>query len=337
MAAVVRYNGIGDLTLSAHNYVHTFFPRGVTWLGAELDCVLRGGHLPSVHSQAEYDLVKAAVWGDWGFWIGGNDRAQEGLWTWTDGSPWTWASWATADMPPQLEQMPRNGTGEDCAIQRTSHYPPAGVEHWIDAGCAGQVTYVCYIPSNLDGRNFPLEQLIRLVHQARAAGVTLEQIWSKVEQIKITYMSREVRTASGINIAMSEMVIKPGQDRCSGGSLEPSHTGILVNTLVEGFPFFKNQEDKVSPEDIKSGFNLFTYVSLCPLDTLDVLNFFKALMRTESPKTIIQTMMNSLKPGSLPDKVYTRLTAKLYTRLDRDKVINLSLGKQVNTNLCKKN
>ena len=54
-------------------------------------------------------------------------------------------------------------------------------------------------------------------------------------------------------------------------------------------------------------------------------------MRTESPKTIIQTMMNNLQPGSLPDRVYTRLTAKLYARLDLDKVLNLSLGKQVYT------
>ena len=106
----------------------------VTWVVAELECVKRGGHLPSIHSQADYDAVKEVVGGtDWATWIGGHDRVGggPGRWAWTDGTPWDWEDWRTAAMEPQKKQEPSDAPGEDCVIQHTSYYPPGGVEQGL--------------------------------------------------------------------------------------------------------------------------------------------------------------------------------------------------------------
>ena len=71
-----------------------------TWMGAEIECLKSGGHLPSVHSQVvvgdddddddgdeeqqphlhpqgEQDQLNAAITEDWAGWIGGSDQEME--------------------------------------------------------------------------------------------------------------------------------------------------------------------------------------------------------------------------------------------------------------------
>jgi len=65
------------------------------WFAAGLYCRNKGGHLASVHSDATNDFV-------WGMmnrtslnpiWIGGNDIDEEGVWKWTDCTPWDFTVW----------------------------------------------------------------------------------------------------------------------------------------------------------------------------------------------------------------------------------------------------
>ena len=89
-----------------------------------------------LHSQEDYDAVLDVAEQDWAVWIGGSDREEEGKWTWTDGTPWDWNKWATADMPPENRTMPDNSTGANCLIQRTLLFPPGGLGYWRDIICA---------------------------------------------------------------------------------------------------------------------------------------------------------------------------------------------------------
>ena len=55
------------------------------WQTAEDTCVSEGGHLASVHSQANADAIETLVGNT--AWIGFTDSAEEGKFVWSDGSP----------------------------------------------------------------------------------------------------------------------------------------------------------------------------------------------------------------------------------------------------------
>ena len=63
----------------------------LNWSAAEEFCVSKGGHLASVASPFHWRKLqnfirsKGIPW----MWLGGTDEANEGNWTWTDGSKWS--------------------------------------------------------------------------------------------------------------------------------------------------------------------------------------------------------------------------------------------------------
>lgn len=69
--------------------------RRYTWNQAKLDAESRGGHLATVGSQEEWDLIKPLVAGatkGW-TWLGGTDERVEGTFEWIDGTPWDFEAW----------------------------------------------------------------------------------------------------------------------------------------------------------------------------------------------------------------------------------------------------
>ncbi len=65
------------------------------WQPAEASCLSLGGHLASIHSKAEYNLVAGLLAG-YSFWIGGT-RSGSAEWTWSDGSAWDYELWYSED------------------------------------------------------------------------------------------------------------------------------------------------------------------------------------------------------------------------------------------------
>jgi hypothetical protein len=124
---------------------------------AEFACAIDGGHLASLHSQADQDLVNDMV--SESVWIGYHDNHQEGcsrnsvcghdcpvedtgfIWTdgtatdfvnWADGEPNDWATSGVSDCSQASE------TGiEDCTEMWR------GGDDWNDADCAANRKYVC--------------------------------------------------------------------------------------------------------------------------------------------------------------------------------------------------
>jgi hypothetical protein len=105
------------------------------WNEAEADCITQGGHLISVHDQATQDFLAgnafAIAGGDW--WMGLNDQSSEGLYVWSDGSPFDFASWAGGE--------PNNSGNEDCA-----HFPIWAGGNWNDLPCDVEARYICELP-----------------------------------------------------------------------------------------------------------------------------------------------------------------------------------------------
>ncbi len=81
--------------VNGHWYAETLQP--ATWSTAETEAVLSGGHLATIHSQAENDwlLQTFVLPNPPELWIGFTDEAVEDTWVWTSGDPVVFTSWET--------------------------------------------------------------------------------------------------------------------------------------------------------------------------------------------------------------------------------------------------
>uniref|UniRef100_A0A8B9KKX6 C-type lectin domain-containing protein n=1 Tax=Astyanax mexicanus TaxID=7994 RepID=A0A8B9KKX6_ASTMX len=77
---------------------------------SEENCVSAGGHLASMHSNADNVFIKDLVWNTTNSnavtWIGARDAGQLGKWVWTDGSAFDYSIWSNGqpDKYSPLEQ-----------------------------------------------------------------------------------------------------------------------------------------------------------------------------------------------------------------------------------------
>ncbi|XP_074518065.1 type-2 ice-structuring protein-like [Halichoeres trimaculatus] len=110
-----------------------YVTRPLTWPEAESNCRSLGGHLASVESLEEYDLMRSLIRGsksDPLVWLGGCDRFKEGEWEWIDGSPFNFTYWCPAE--------PNNKRNEDCLQMNFGN-----CKCWNDKGCGHRLTSYC--------------------------------------------------------------------------------------------------------------------------------------------------------------------------------------------------
>ena len=115
---------------SGHCYLWGDKPR--SWYKAEEFCEKEGGHLASVTSEAanEYIFEGKEKRKHDKIWLGGSDQEEEGVWKWSDGTPWNFQLWNL--------QEPSNVTDQDCLIQFGLN-----VKEWKDYPCNYERNFVC--------------------------------------------------------------------------------------------------------------------------------------------------------------------------------------------------
>ncbi|XP_076581431.1 type-2 ice-structuring protein-like [Chaetodon auriga] len=110
------------------NYV----PTPMTWAQAEKHCQGQGGHLASVHSFREYHeiqmMIKIRTHLYTVTWLGGYDVGREGVWFWSDGTPFKFNSWAAGEP---------NQTGYCLVMNFGDH------KKFDDQGCGYRRPFVC--------------------------------------------------------------------------------------------------------------------------------------------------------------------------------------------------
>ena len=116
-----------------------------SWEAARRDCQSRGGDLASIHSAAENQKAFELSRGG-NMWLGLNDRAVEGRWTWSDGTPLGYQRWSESGADSW-------GGDEDCA----GFWEGRGDGSWDDmygeASCSQPLPYLCGIGgSRKDGQ-----------------------------------------------------------------------------------------------------------------------------------------------------------------------------------------
>ena len=128
------------------------------WTEAEEFCKWQGGHLVSVTSKAinEYVVEGKRQRKISSVWVGGTDKKEEGVWTWTDCSSFKehkFTAWA--------HHQPSNGKGQDCV----DHWSKS----WNDVKCSGEKPFVCtkklcpYICPDLEGTKLAWDKVSKHV------------------------------------------------------------------------------------------------------------------------------------------------------------------------------
>ena len=101
-----------------------------TWSNASITCRAMGANLAAIESQEENVYIQHRHNGDKA-WIGLNDIATEGLFSWVDGCPDKFRYWA--------QNQPNDFRGEDCV-----HTLGAGHGYmWNDVDCSACHQYSC--------------------------------------------------------------------------------------------------------------------------------------------------------------------------------------------------
>ena len=115
------------------------------WNDAEDFCQMKGGHLASVGSEAtrQYleeganrvlaDGVAPSSDGIADFWLGGHDMKQEGVWKWTDGTPWEVEFWKPGE--PNNWKHP---AGVENCVEHNARW-----NGWNDDLCTKNQVFVC--------------------------------------------------------------------------------------------------------------------------------------------------------------------------------------------------
>ena len=117
-------------TFNGNEYRFCFNP--LRWSEAREACLAEGGDLVSIHNEATqqelFAMAMAIVPSNW--WLGLNDREEEGDYAWSDGTPFDFEAWA--------ENEPNNANNEDCV-----HWAEWSDGQWNDLPCDATLPYVC--------------------------------------------------------------------------------------------------------------------------------------------------------------------------------------------------
>ncbi|XP_042347054.1 galactose-specific lectin nattectin-like [Plectropomus leopardus] len=105
-----------------------------TWGEAEHFCTTIGGNLPSIHSDFEYQVLRAGILRASGahtnIWVGGYDATHEGIWLWSDGTKFDFNGWGKGE--------PNNSGGEHCMEMNFN-----GQDIINDMRCDRKKAFVC--------------------------------------------------------------------------------------------------------------------------------------------------------------------------------------------------
>ena len=75
------------------------------WIAAKADAEARGGHLATITSEEEWNIISSFFGNEVdGCLLGGTDAGHEGVWTWVTGEAWEYTRWETGE--------PNNGHDE---------------------------------------------------------------------------------------------------------------------------------------------------------------------------------------------------------------------------------
>ncbi|XP_071012458.1 C-type lectin domain family 4 member E-like isoform X1 [Oncorhynchus clarkii lewisi] len=113
--------------------------RKLNWKSAEEKCIELGAHLLVLNSEDELDYISQMIDAGKRYWVGLVERAQEGHWTWVDGTDYKSTPHFWDKGQPDDWQV--GVIGEDCGQLHDG--PHRRRKLWNDADCSLMYNYIC--------------------------------------------------------------------------------------------------------------------------------------------------------------------------------------------------
>ncbi|XP_021461417.2 asialoglycoprotein receptor-like 1 isoform X6 [Oncorhynchus mykiss] len=113
--------------------------RKLNWKSAEEKCIELGAHLLVLNSEDELDYISQMIDAGKRYWVGLVERAQEGHWTWVDGTDYKSTPHFWDKGQPDDWQV--GVIGEDCGQLHDG--PHRQRKLWNDADCSLMYNYIC--------------------------------------------------------------------------------------------------------------------------------------------------------------------------------------------------
>lgn len=130
----------------ANQHLYLYVNSERTWHEARNYCALQGGYLATIQTATENEFVYQLTGGNSNVWLGATDEAEEGVWSWVTGEPWTYKNWAEGEPNNSID------VGDVRGENFMSFLWPEAPSYWNDLSGSSQ-PFVCEwgpAASNLD-------------------------------------------------------------------------------------------------------------------------------------------------------------------------------------------
>ena len=158
-------------------------------------------------------------------------------------------------------------------------------------------------------RNKYLMKMINLASQTQGNNVSREVLISELIQYKKTMIDEKTL----------DMVTM-----CSGGQVRPFYYYHVFDGVKMDF-IEDDGEAHITDEDIETGFEMFSVLAYCPIETFQSYQFLNNLITTQTRRTIIKAIVNTIKSDKIKEHVNKRSFNRLFMVID--KKFDLFIGK----------
>ena len=135
-----------------------------------------------------------------------------------------------------------------------------------------------------------LVRTVRLAREARGRNITMEEILSAVFE-----GNERGREAALIN--KEEVCSK--EDPYSAYVMKPRYYDISYGVLTDSLTYTDTAHEDITEEDIRTGLEILASLRHCPDESVKIYGFIVNLLSTESPRTIIQSVVNTIEHGKI--------------------------------------
>ena len=335
------------------------FTEQKNWTAAEAHCQRGGGHLASVLSKEEQRAMETLADN---VWLGGTDKDDEGLWSWSDGSLWSFQNW---------ERSGNRGPESNCLKFYRSG--------WYDASCSWNSSFVCktndYTPMqghtalrlsfNAKELTFPS---FHVWYKYQVASQQLLNSWQKKKMtgFKLNWFIDNLNTDFNNSLSASDAwkttkvnvkyqngwlakiveLARQTENVTTEEALEKIiHTKIFNSTFLQTTKHCENgqltrnsmvfdevfnlidndSEGHVTSDDLKAGFMIYSVLTYCPINEVKMHKFLHNLITSESSKTVIKAIINSIEMGDMTNIFSKEMVAEFYLALKKN--VNLKYDK----------
>ena len=328
-----------------------------TWDAAKTHCQSEGGHLASILSEDEQEEVKNVSSGIKHIWLGGSDEDQEGVWRWTDGSPWGFTRktfYASRGDSYNCLELFRGDAWRDYMCTKTAYFVCKfqTVKLKIENNSVSleftkaQLNFVAFTdlktslenikPDNLEISCF-LKDNKGNIRKPTIPAWTLQPAIPRYQDDQIVKMIDLASKLNAKNLTIDEVLEKALKGKqnfietelfkyttmCAGGQLRAGKYDSIVEDM--NFDLFEDsKEAPVTEEDIQTGFMIYAVIIYCK-ESVALHQFLHNLLSTQSPRTIIQTTVNTIEFHQFKENVNKDNANEFYLALDR--IFDLQFGK----------